>query len=953
MAFLAQTSFNSGELTPWLDARTDVDKYGRGCRRLQNMLVTPYGGVRRRPGTIYIAPAKTSSTASRLWGFNFSATQAYVIELSALRMRFFTAGNRVGVGSPAAWSSSSVSYTAGDSVTYAAKKYVCIQTHVSSAGTRPDLPGGAAYWHQLEDDILELPTPYAAADLFALCLTQVNDVVYVTHRSYPPARLVRRANAAWYLEEMDFGEEGRYPPLRDQNTDEDHYLAVLPPAGVADWASSPTSYQSGDRVKAQPAAWANGTSYRADAYVMQGGVMYRCKDDHTAVTATNKPPTGTNWQTFWAPLMATHRMFQCYRTHYSEAKYQPMIGTNWRDVWRITGPREGETVTVLSSKPLFETTHVKAGHVSAMFQAGHRRTMEDAETSFLVDDNYSGSHSRPVAIIGDWQFSTYQGAYFAFEGTVIIQRSEDGSAWQDFRRYDNPAGIGADAHAAYVNYTDSGTEKELVWFRLYQTGAIWTGAANNAKCIIRCGQALINGLLEITARTSPTQATMIVRRDFFDCIDTKWWHEGAWSDYRGYPAAAALHELRLVMAGNTAQPQTIWGSVSDDFHNFAYGTDDDEAWSYTLGSGDQNEIRGLVSQKALLVQTAGGEWVASTNSDLDPISPTNIRLHRHSNFGSAPIPGVVVDNAALFVQRAGLRLREYSYDFGQDSYTGIDLTLLAEHVSAGEIVQIAYQRNRDSILWAVTGAGELLGLTYERVEKVVGWHRHDTAGYFESVAVIYNDSNEDEVWVAVRRTIDGSTVRYIERLALGQWLAAENGVLTDICNVDCAVVQTELEGPLISSGLEHLEGCTVQVWADGAAHPDRVVTGGEILLEGTPNDVTIGLGYTSLVQTMPFDVTAGDGTTQARRKRIARARLRLRKTQTALLSAEPAGIQEPADLRRLDIDLMDTSPAGTTGDVTVQMPQGHAKQTTVTVAARGPCPLHLLAVFPEMNVTEH
>ena len=76
--------------------------------------------------------------------------------------------------------------------------------------------------------------------------------------------------------------------------------------------------------------------------------------------------------------------------------------------------------------------------------------------------------------------------------------------------------------------------------------------------------------------------------------------------------------------------------------------------------------------------------------------------------------------------------------------------------------EMTFQQQRDSIIWAVTNEGELIGLTYEREQSVVGWHRHTTGGTFESVATIYGEDEEDEVWVIVKRTINGSTVRFIE-----------------------------------------------------------------------------------------------------------------------------------------------------------------------------------------------
>jgi hypothetical protein len=96
---------------------------------------------------------------------------------------------------------------------------------------------------------------------------------------------------------------------------------------------------------------------------------------------------------------------------------------------------------------------------------------------------------------------------------------------------------------------------------------------------------------------------------------------------------------------------------------------------------------------------------------------------------------------------------------------------LAEHITRTEIVELAYQQQPDAILWCVRGDGVLIGLTYERDQKVVGWHRHITDGTVESVAVIYGVGTEDEVWVAVNRVVDGAVKRFIERFHL-RWREA-------------------------------------------------------------------------------------------------------------------------------------------------------------------------------------
>jgi len=187
------TNFTAGEMSPQLDGRTDIEMYFRGAKMLENFLPRPYGGVFRRPGTYYVNEVKTSAKKTRLIPFIFSNVQAYVLELGDYYMRFYKDEGQILKGSPSAWLTST-SYVVGDFVTQTSVKYYCVTAHTSGTFAT-DLAAGK--W--VAQDVYEIPTPWAEAEIWDLQYAASFDVVYFAHPSYAPRKLARTAHDAWTI----------------------------------------------------------------------------------------------------------------------------------------------------------------------------------------------------------------------------------------------------------------------------------------------------------------------------------------------------------------------------------------------------------------------------------------------------------------------------------------------------------------------------------------------------------------------------------------------------------------------------------------------------------------------------------------------------------------------------------------------------------------------------------
>ena len=432
-------------------------------------------------------------------------------------------------------------------------------------------------------------------------------------------------------------------------------------------------------------------------------------------------------------------------------------------------------------------------------------------------------------------------------------------------------------------------------------------------------------------------------------VADKKWRLGAFF-IGSYPSTVAFYEQRLVFAGTSNQPQTMFFSQSGDFENFEIGTDADDGLQYTIGSNEVNVIRYLVSSSQLVVGTSGGEFVVRASGFDEPLTPTNTQIKQQTTFGSAPIQPLLIGNSTLFIQRAKRKLRELAFSSESDSYVAPDMTILAEHITEGGIEEMAYQQEPDSVAWLVRADGVLACMTFRREEQVVAWHRHIVGGAFgsgnavvESVATIPGDIDEDQVWVIVKRTINGATKRYVEYLS-----GFDFG--TDVGNaffVDSGLTYSGSAATTIS-GLNHLEGQSVAILADGAAHANKTVSSGAITLDRSVTKAQIGLPFTSKLETLRIDAGSAMGSSQGKNKRIGEVTVRLFRTVGLKIGTSSTELDTVPF--RSSSDSMDTALSLFTGDKTAEFNGGYDDDATITIVQDLPLPMTILPIFPTLSV---
>lgn len=242
------------------------------------------------------------------------------------------------------------------------------------------------------------------------------------------------------------------------------------------------------------------------------------------------------------------------------------------------------------------------------------------------------------------------------------------------------------------------------------------------------------------------------------------WSKGMFGGGRGWPSAVAMHQGRLWLAGTAANPQTVWGSVVDDFANFAMGDGDDDAIQVTLAAKDRHRVVWMESVNDLLIGSTAQVWRLS-GGEGGVVTPDFCRASVQLRVGSCKVDAEATDGGCVFVQRGGVRVKELGYSFEADGYRAADTTTFAEHVGGpGGFVGMAVQRVPEVRIWGVRADGGLAVLTYNADQRVCAWTRHVLGGGGKVLSVAVMDGvDADEVWLAVER--DGTVG--LERMVEG------------------------------------------------------------------------------------------------------------------------------------------------------------------------------------------
>jgi hypothetical protein len=615
-------------------------------------------------------------------------------------------------------------------------------------------------------------------------------------------------------------------------------------------------------------------------------------------------------------------------------KIQPAVHKNWKRWWiQKTANNDlgvGNLILLTASREIF-----KAGHGDTKWILTYRR--DNLQRVLHLNGGNVGKTSAEIYCLGGWSASLIATSSGSgdWDVEVVVQRSEDLVYW--FTHKVVKGSIGE------VQRILTGTEDEPCYLRLALMGRNGAIPAQY-KAELEVTDRDQHGIVRIKDLMSETQATAVIEFPVPGGQSTYYWKEPAWSEARGYPRAVTLHEGRLWFGGTRFQSTNFWATAPDRFEDFRIGDEANRGLEFQIQSDESSPIQWLVSHDGLIIGTKSSEWFYGQRLGED--LP---KLRKSSSYGSTEVQARVVDQAVVFVQQSKRKLRELAWDGAQ--FASTDLTLLAEHFGDAQFVQISVQRNPETVVWIITDQGDLIGMTYDRGQNVTGWFRYQTGGDFggggtvgkyESVAVVRGAGEDDEIWVAVQRVINGQTKRFVERFQPDSIRKTKSGDQADLVFSDCSVVYNGVPTKVIT-GLNHLNGAKVFILANGAPHPMQVVVGGQVTIQTAASKAIVGLPYYAFLEPTYLETADPGSITKAFLKRITRVNIEFWKTLGCEISADNGKTWQVLEFRSVG-DKMDEVPRLWSGIKQVSVSGGSDQQATIIIRSVQPLPMNVLSL---------
>lgn len=970
------SSINSGEFSPRMDARVDFERYPNAGKMCRNFVLFPQGGITRRPGTRFVKEVKDSTALSKLIAFEFSEDDSYMLEAGNNYFRFYrrqgnltvedtdaavtngtftsniTSWSSLSTGSAAiahdatngrlqltgasggiAWAEQAITIAAGNISKEHVLRFkieglgggtvgfqVGTSTGASDVLSEVSLgagyhsigftPGATTFYIQFRNNVtpvrnmyvddvsfldnapLELTTPYATADLTGLQYFQAADVVYICHADYAVRKLERRGHKSWSIVEAFF-DDGPYLEIND------------------------------------------GTDYGA-AQLFTNSLF-----DNGLVGWTNN---------------STGDAFIAYNESGKFAELDPGSSSGSGNA-----VMRGSATTVTTQKHVAHILVVGAGPVTIKIGSSVGASDYISTTQQPGWASYEFT-TTGTALHVEFSYNKYDQGRSGIGGCQVYNQNA---------RLLEPSGTSGTVTISSLGFAPFASTDVGRLLRLEFPGTE-------------------PGYGVISAYTSTSQVSMLVLRNLAATTPTENWRFGAWGGTEGYPKVIAFFDGRLVAANTDGKPNTLWMSQSgqlgnmrpDSFVEGASTVQDDDAITATLRSTKINPIFWCSGQRQLMIGTAGGQWVIKSAGAV--VTPSDISAKQHSAVPCAEMKNIEINQTILFADRSRREVHDLGFSLEEDSFLATDLTILSDHIFRSRIEAMAYQRNPYSIVWCRRADGRLASLSYNKQHQILGWSQTIIGGVFgtgdavvESIASIpgsdddgqqYSSDERNELWMIVKRTINGSTKRYVEFMEYffdgplredydteGEWQEAMRDAQVDAFYVDSGLTYDGSATATVT-GLDHLEGQTVKVLADGKVQPDKVVASGSISINRAASVIHVGLPYTHRYEGLKLAAGGEAGSSVNKVKKISSIGAVILDTSefnVATVDYDKNGRTQHT-LRDVSFDRDHFDPSDPvplfTGETNLETSGNYSRDTRIYIEGDNPLPFTLLGLAPQMEV---
>lgn len=843
--FITQNSFTTGEISPEVAERTDLEKYKSALLQAENAVVSPYGSVSRRTGSKYIGAIKYADKEAVLVPFMDSSDRSYLLEVGYKYIRVwkdevmeqeiatpfeypkeldftqsgdtaFICSGRYPVYELLHWrywelrkfdipkpyfddttscieNSGNVNYTESDTPVYSQTKegdYTFMPT--VSGLYKIVLFGGAAGRGKIVHNIKsEHKGTYYYANEYGLTGDegQVKETTVKLEAKTIYAIHVGKGGESQEDKWSDHWDKHTiYNPLFNGGPGEDTTFTgdsvSIAAKGGAAFNGFKFQYPRMNKIVAEFNMYVKGKyglSYFAET---------KHKKDYFGIPKFRFAGTIDDFKVLEEYNLNKHYDYKIdYRSiydlgHPTGACFIYLLSPDTKKQ-PSTGSIEDTSLQITSTGITASTPIFAQALKNAKMKIV--QTQQSKSVEMTLGENTEEQTSGAVYVGEKWKIST-SGIH---NSRIVIERSLNGQQWHEYRKY-----ISKDDQ----NFMESGSEKEKCYLRVKAKtqGKINTARtdSDNLSVVLSALPFENEGIIEITDIVSPKEIKYTAIEPVIPNVPVDIFAFSSWNDRNGYPKLSCFFQDRLVFAGTRKEPYSLWFSRTGDYNNFsvekAEGTvTEDSAIKLDLIVRNLYEIRHLVPSNDLIVLTSGNEWIISGDT---AITPTKCTPKVQTMRGASKCKPWHIGNRLVYVQRDGGTIRDFGYSYDSDNYNGDELNLFASHLTKRhQMVSSAYCQNPYSTLYFVREDGEIICLMLIKEQNVCAWTHWNTGGqYLDCCSVLEN--GKDYLYVIVARTVHDvkgnlRTVRYLEKFDLSA--TNDTGVYLDCWTTTFVTIMQE------------------------------------------------------------------------------------------------------------------------------------------------------------------